>query len=147
MWPFIWKLLTIDARLYALSAVLQSARLGFTMLPGLIVREIFNQIAGVGTAGWNLWPLVALCVVLVVLLAWPRAWVARLVQLALLLGALEWLWTAGWLVQQRLALGQPWLRLACILGAVAVFTGASALVFRSAALRARYGRAATNPPG
>lgn len=93
------------------------------------------------------WPLVALCVLLVVLLAWPRAWVARLVQVALVLGALEWLWTAGWLVQQRLALGQPWLRLACILGAVAVFTGASALVFRSAALRARYGRAATNPPG
>ena len=62
MWPFIWKLLTIDARLYALSAVLQSARLGFTMLPGLIVREIFNQIAGVGTAGWNLWTLCALLI-------------------------------------------------------------------------------------
>jgi hypothetical protein len=93
------------------------------------------------------WPLVALCVVLVVLLAWPRAWVARLVQGALVLGALEWLWTAGWLVQQRLTLGQPWLRLALILGAVAVFTAASALVFRSAALRARYGRAAANTPG
>lgn len=93
------------------------------------------------------WPLVGLCVVLIVLLAWPRAWVARLVQVALVLGAFEWLWTALWLVQQRLALGQPWLRLALILGAVAVFTAASALVFRSAALRTRYGRAAANPPG
>ena len=86
------------------------------------------------------WPLVLLCVMLVVLLAWPRVWVARLVQVALLLGALEWLWTALLLVQQRQALGQPWLRLAIILGAVAVFTTASALVFRSAALRARYAR-------
>ena len=85
------------------------------------------------------WPLVGLCVVLVVLLAWRRAWVARLVQVALVLGALEWLWTAFWLVQQRLALGQPWLRLALILGAVAALTAASALVFRSAALRRRYG--------
>lgn len=93
------------------------------------------------------WPLVLLCVLLVVLLARPRAWVARLVQLALVLGALEWLWTALLLVQQRLALGQPWLRLALIMGAVAVFTAASALVFRSAALRARYGRTAPKVPG
>lgn len=88
------------------------------------------------------WPLVGLCVVLVLLLAWPRVWVARLVQAALVLGALEWLWTALILVQQRLALGQPWLRLALILGAVAFFTAASALVFRSAALRRRYARPA-----
>jgi hypothetical protein len=93
------------------------------------------------------WPLLGLCVLLVVLLAWPRAWVARLVQGALVLGALEWLWTAGWLVQQRLALGQPWLRLALILGAVAGFTAASALVFRNATLRVRYRLAAPSAPG
>jgi hypothetical protein len=87
------------------------------------------------------WPLVLLCALLVVLLlAWPRAWVARLVQGALVLGAAEWLWTALLLVQQRLALGQPWLRLSLILGAVVVFTAVSALVFRSAALRARFAR-------
>ena len=85
------------------------------------------------------WPLVLACGVVVVLLAWPRRWVARLVQVALLLGAAEWLWTAYLLVQQRLALGQPWQRMALILCAVAAFTAASALVFRSAALRARYG--------
>lgn len=84
------------------------------------------------------WPLVLACGVLLVLLAWPRVWVARLVQTALVLGAAEWLWTAFLLAQQRLALGQPWLRMALILGAVAVFTAASALVFRSTALRARY---------
>jgi predicted transcriptional regulator len=57
----------------------------------------------------------------------------------LLLGALEWLRTAAMLVQQRLALGTPWLRLAIILGVVALLTAAAALVFRSARLRRRYG--------
>ena len=54
-------------------------------------------------------------------------------------GDAEWLLTAYLLVQQRLALGLPWQRMALILCAVAVFTAASALVFRSAALRARFG--------
>lgn len=84
------------------------------------------------------WPLAALCVLLVLLLAWPRPWAARVVQAALVLGSLEWLWTLVLLVQQRAALGQPWLRLSLILGAVAVFTAGAALVFRHRRLRARY---------
>lgn len=84
------------------------------------------------------WPLVLLCLVLVALLAWPRAWVARLVQGALMLGAVEWLWTAFLLVQQRQALGQPWLRMSLILGVVVLFTAGSALVFRHAGLRSRF---------
>jgi hypothetical protein len=84
------------------------------------------------------WPMVLGCVVLLVLLAWPRAWVARLVQVCLLAGALEWLWTAFALVQARIALGQPWTRLLLILGVVALITAASALVFRHRRLRERY---------
>jgi hypothetical protein len=86
------------------------------------------------------WPLMLLCLALVALLAWPRAWAARLVQGALVLGAAEWLWTAAVLVQQRQALGQPWLRMALILGAVALFTAGAALAFRHAGLRARFFR-------
>lgn len=86
------------------------------------------------------WPLVGLATLLVVaMLAWRRAWVARAVQWALVLGAVEWLWTAVVLVQARLALGQPWLRLALILGGVALFTAAAALAFGRPRLRARYG--------
>ena len=86
------------------------------------------------------WPLVLACAVLVALLAWPRAWAARLVQVALAAGAVEWLWTALALVQQRQALGQPWQRLALILGAVALLTLAAALVFRHPRLRRRFAR-------
>ena len=84
------------------------------------------------------WSLMLMSLVLIVLLAWPRAWVARLVQVGLVAGALEWVWTALGYVQQRMALGQPWSRLALILAAVAVFTAAAALVFRHPRLRARF---------
>lgn len=84
------------------------------------------------------WPLVLVTLALLPLLALRRAWVPRLLQLALLAGAAEWVWTAALLAQQRLALGQPWLRMALILGAVALLTLAAALVFRSAGLKARY---------
>ena len=76
-----------------------------------------------------------------------RGWLHRLrftlarrtLQLGLLLGTAEWLWSAFSLVQQRLALGQPWKRLALILLAVALGTAASALVFRHPSLRRRFG--------
>jgi len=83
------------------------------------------------------WPLLLACVVLLPLLLVRRAWVPRLMQACLLAGSLEWAWTAFALAQQRIAFGQPWLRLASILGAVAMFTAASALVFGVRRLRAR----------
>jgi hypothetical protein len=84
------------------------------------------------------WPWMLATLALLPLLALRRAWVPRVLQLALLAGALEWAWTAALLAQQRLALGQPWQRLVLILGAVALFTLATSLVFRRAALKARY---------
>jgi hypothetical protein len=56
----------------------------------------------------------------------------------LLVGAVEWLRTLAVLAAQRIAAGQPWLRLAVILGAVALLTAAAALVFRHPALRGRF---------
>lgn len=84
------------------------------------------------------WWLALACVVLMILLAVPRPWVARVVQVCLLAGAVEWVWTVLTLAQHRIAMGQPWHRLVVILGAVALLTAASALVFRNARLRARY---------
>ena len=87
------------------------------------------------------WPWLLATLALLPLLALRRAWVPRVLQGALLAGAAEWLWTAALLAQQRLALGQPWLRMALILGAVALLTLGAALVFRSAGLQARFGSA------
>jgi hypothetical protein len=74
----------------------------------------------------------------VALLAVPRRWAARLVQLALVLGALEWVRTLLHLVAARSAAGQPIARLIVILACVASLTALSALAFRTARLRQRY---------
>ena len=75
-----------------------------------------------------------------VLLVVKRPWVARLTQLLLLLGGLEWVRTLIVFAAARRETGEPWTRLAVILGSVALFTAGSGLLFsRSRALRKRYG--------
>jgi hypothetical protein len=66
------------------------------------------------------------------------AWVPRLFQALLALGALEWLRSLYVYASMRIAFEQPWARLAMILGAVAALTLLSGLVFRSRALRRFY---------
>jgi hypothetical protein len=67
-----------------------------------------------------------------------KSWVARLVQAVLVIGGVEWIRTLLVLVKMRQAAGDPWERLALILGGVALFTVCSALVFRFKSLRERY---------
>jgi len=67
-----------------------------------------------------------------------KTWVPWLIQVVLLLGALEWLYTLVSIAQIRIQFGTSWLRMAIILGVVALFTALSGLVFRSTALRKRY---------
>ena len=52
----------------------------------------------------------------------PRTWSARLLQLGLVLGAGEWVWTLASVAQVRQMMGGPWIRMAVILGVVAAFT-------------------------
>lgn len=82
-----------------------------------------------------------LCVAAPVLLLLRERWVPPLFQALLLLGAAEWLRTLYLFAQLRIEAGQPWTRLAIILGVVALLTLLSGLVFRSRALRQRYKRA------
>jgi len=67
-----------------------------------------------------------------------KVWVPRLIQVALVIGAVEWLYTLVSVAQIRVQFGMPWVRMALILGAVALFTALSGLVFRSKMLRERY---------
>jgi hypothetical protein len=83
-------------------------------------------------------PLALISALLPLLLAVPRAWAVRVLQVALVLGAVEWLRTLAAFSAERIAMGQPYLRLTVILMAVAAFTAASALVFRHARLRRHY---------
>jgi len=82
---------------------------------------------------------VALAVALVALLPVRRPWAARTVQAGLVLGALEWVRTLATFAAVRVSTGQPYVRMALILGAVALVTALAALAFESRTLRARYG--------
>lgn len=55
---------------------------------------------------------------------------ARTLQILLFLAAAEWVGTGFLLVEARRSDGQPWMRLAAILGSVALFTAISALTIR-----------------
>jgi len=84
-------------------------------------------------------PVVVLLLCAPLLLLLRKPWVPGLVQVLLLLAAAEWLRTLVAIAQLRMHTGEPWLRMAVILGAVALFTAASGLVFKSQGLCARYG--------
>lgn len=79
------------------------------------------------------------------LLSIRRPLAARLLQGLLMAGAAEWLATAVGLVMFRQAQGLPWLRLAMILGLVALCTLLSALVFQTNGLKSRYRLGKTGP--
>jgi hypothetical protein len=104
-----------------------------TLLPaaaGLLLAAHFYRAGS--------WLFAAVAVAFIVLLALPRAWAARAVQIALIVGAFEWLRTLAAFAAARVAAGQPYLRLTFILFAVAAFTVASAAVFRHPRLRQRF---------
>ncbi|MGE5199699.1 MAG: hypothetical protein ACM3H9_08665 [Rhodospirillaceae bacterium] len=86
----------------------------------------------------GIWPFTIVFAALILLLALRRAWVPRLLQVALALGCLEWAWTTLVLVQQRIALGRPWGRLLLILCLVNLFTIGAALIFRHQRLRRHF---------
>lgn len=67
-----------------------------------------------------------------------RAWAARVVQAALVLGALEWVLTLARLSQARAAMGESATRMTVILCCVAAVTFASALLFQAKPLKQMY---------
>jgi len=78
------------------------------------------------------------CLALIVVLMIPRRWAAWIVQVSLLLGALLWAHTLIRTAGERIANGEPYVRLTIILGAVAGFTLLSALIPFTKRWRRRY---------
>ena len=82
--------------------------------------------------------VVVILLAMLFLLFLKKYWVPWVIQVVLLLGAVEWLRTLMSVAQVRIGMDMPWMRMAVILGVVALFTVLSCLVFRSQALRDRY---------
>lgn len=76
-------------------------------------------------------PATWLVLLLLVLFLVRRRWAARALQVALWIAAAEWLRTAAALIAARSEAGESYLRLALILGAVALFTALCSLLFQT----------------
>ncbi len=85
--------------------------------------------------------LLVIAALLATVLLIPHRWLPRVLQVVLVIAALEWLRTAVMLAEDRMAEGDPWKRMAIILGGVALWTLCSALLFETPPLRRRYRRA------
>jgi hypothetical protein len=83
---------------------------------------------------------VAVSLAPIALLFVRKPWAARIVQVVLALGAIEWATTLIGLVQMRLAQDQPATRMAIILGVVVMVTAASALLFETQTMKRIYKR-------
>lgn len=86
----------------------------------------------------ELLPLVIFCAMFPFILLVKARWVPLIMQVFLVLGTLEWVRTILVLVKERLSQGQDWLRMALILGGVALFTLLSVLVFRNKKIAERF---------
>ena len=86
----------------------------------------------------DLFPLVVISLVIPLLLLVRKAWVARTIQILLLLGAMEWIRSMFGYIEVRKSIGEDWGRLAIILIIVALLTACSGLVFRGKSLKRRY---------
>ena len=86
----------------------------------------------------GLMSLAALAALLVGLLAVPRPWAARTLQVVLAVAVIEWILTTVGLAQLRLRHGEPYVRLAVILGSVTLFTARAVLAFQHPVLRGHF---------
>jgi hypothetical protein len=84
-------------------------------------------------------PAVFGTLVLIGLLFVRRPWAARIVQVALVFATVEWLRTLMQLTLERMHAGQPYMRMAAIIGIVAAVTLLSALLFQTRRLGSTYG--------
>jgi hypothetical protein len=82
--------------------------------------------------------VVALCLATPLLFLVRRHWSLLVLQWLAYMAAAIWLFTAWQIVDMRLAFGQPWLRAALILLAVAVFSMLAGGLLRRRSLQLRY---------
>jgi ATP-binding cassette subfamily B protein len=56
----LWRLIRLTPWLYATSVVLQIARLGILVAPGIVIQHLFDTLAQTHSFSWQLWGLIAL---------------------------------------------------------------------------------------
>ena len=82
--------------------------------------------------------LVILSLLIPFLLFVKKAWAARIIQLVLIAGAVEWIRIMFVYIDIRKETEQDWTRLAVILSVVSLFTLLSVLIFRNKSVKKNY---------
>ncbi len=85
----------------------------------------------------SLWGAVVMALIPLLLLFKSR-WSWLVVQICLYLGAALWINTTIAIIQQRIGWGQPWGRVALILGGVTLFTIWAGVLLNSPQVKSRY---------
>ena len=86
----------------------------------------------------NLLILQIVSILIPFLLFWKTKMTAIIIQSCLMLAGIEWIRTTVYYARIRIENGESWLRLAIILGTVAILNFATILVFRTKLMRRRY---------
>ena len=86
----------------------------------------------------NMFVLQIISLLIPFILIWKNKISARLVQIFLIVYGFEWIRMIVYYARIRADKGDDWLRLAIILGVVALLNFATALVFRSKSMKERY---------
>ncbi len=84
-------------------------------------------------------PLVLVFLLLPLLLTVRKAWAVRVVQVALVMGAFEWVMTTLSILGDRRATGEPFGRMVLIMGTVTLLTLLAAVALECRASRRRFG--------
>lgn len=107
-------------------------RLSFPILSSVVLAAHFSRAN-------NDW-LAVMCLLFPVILLSKKEWAMRVFQVFLVLGGIAWLERTLFLVRLRQRMNMPWVRLAVILGLVALYTFFSASVFRDRKIREMFKR-------
>ncbi len=86
----------------------------------------------------NMFVLQYISLIIPFILFWKNKISARVVQLFLIIYGFEWIRTIIYYARIRIENGESWLRLAIILGVVAILNFVTILVFRSKSMKERY---------
>jgi len=89
-----------------------------------------------GRAGLMLFQVISLLIPF--LLFWKNKIAARIIQVFLILGGVEWIRIAVHYIRIRMQNGEDWFRLMIILGVVAILTAATSLVFQTNSMKRKY---------
>ena len=109
-----------------------------TMIPRIVPLILASLLLAAHFLRASNWPLVLVSLLVPLLLLVRKQWSLNALELLTCIGAGIWLYTGIGLVEQRLAAGAPWVRLALIMAAVAAFTLWAARLLNSEAVRKKF---------